>query len=152
MTRIKCCGMTRVEDALLAARLGVDAIGVVLTARSKRRVALDQAASIVAAMPASAAATLSKTAVLIGFNPRMSVTECTTITSFVPTSVPNRRCPDAIGVTITFGIPIGNPVIAREWFMVPLFVIDEAIGRIKDGTITDYVFDPKTASLTKPHG
>jgi len=52
MTRIKCCGMTRVEDALLAARLGVDAIGVVLTARSKRRVALDQAASIVAAMPA----------------------------------------------------------------------------------------------------
>lgn len=52
MTRIKCCGMTRVEDALLAARLGVDAIGVVLTARSKRRVALDQAASIMAAMPA----------------------------------------------------------------------------------------------------
>jgi phosphoribosylanthranilate isomerase len=52
MTRIKCCGMTRVEDALLAARLGADAIGVVLTARSKRRVALDQAASIVAAMPA----------------------------------------------------------------------------------------------------
>lgn len=52
MTRIKCCGMTRVEDALLAARLGADAIGVVFTARSKRRVTLDQAALIMAAMPA----------------------------------------------------------------------------------------------------
>lgn len=50
-TRIKCCGMTRVEDALLAAELGTDAIGVVITARSKRRVDLAQARAIVAAMP-----------------------------------------------------------------------------------------------------
>jgi phosphoribosylanthranilate isomerase len=51
MTRIKCCGMTRVEDALLAAQLGADAIGVVLTARSKRRVMLEQAQTIVRALP-----------------------------------------------------------------------------------------------------
>lgn len=51
MTRIKCCGMTRVEDALLAAELGADAIGVVLTARSKRQVSLAQARAIVEAMP-----------------------------------------------------------------------------------------------------
>lgn len=51
MTRIKCCGMTRVEDALLAAQLGADAIGVVLTARSKRRVSVLQAQAIVRAMP-----------------------------------------------------------------------------------------------------
>jgi phosphoribosylanthranilate isomerase len=51
MTRIKCCGMTRVEDALLAAQLGADAIGVVLTARSKRRVTLEQAQTIVRALP-----------------------------------------------------------------------------------------------------
>ncbi len=50
-TRIKCCGMTRVEDARLAAELGADAIGVVITARSKRRVDLAQARAIVAAMP-----------------------------------------------------------------------------------------------------
>jgi phosphoribosylanthranilate isomerase len=50
-TRIKCCGMTRVEDARLAAELGADAIGVVITARSKRRVDLVQARTIVAAMP-----------------------------------------------------------------------------------------------------
>ena len=51
MTRIKCCGMTRLEDALLAAQLGADAIGVVLTARSKRRVTLEQAQAIVRALP-----------------------------------------------------------------------------------------------------
>ncbi|WP_449428202.1 phosphoribosylanthranilate isomerase [Rhodanobacter umsongensis] len=50
-TRIKCCGMTRVEDARLAARLGADAIGVVFTARSKRQVSLLQAREIVAALP-----------------------------------------------------------------------------------------------------
>lgn len=50
-TRIKCCGMTRVEDARLAAELGADAIGVVITARSRRRVDLAQARAIVAAMP-----------------------------------------------------------------------------------------------------
>ena len=51
MTRIKCCGMTRVEDARLAARLGADAIGLVFTARSKRRVALEQAQAIRRALP-----------------------------------------------------------------------------------------------------
>jgi len=51
VTRIKCCGMTRVGDALLAARLGADAIGLVFTARSKRQVTLAQAREIVAALP-----------------------------------------------------------------------------------------------------
>lgn len=51
MTRIKCCGMTRVEDALLAARLGADAIGLVFTARSRRRVDLPRAQAIRRALP-----------------------------------------------------------------------------------------------------
>ncbi|MDI3261888.1 MAG: phosphoribosylanthranilate isomerase [Fulvimonas sp.] len=51
MTRIKCCGMTRVEDALLAARLGADAIGMVFTARSRRCIDLAQGRAIVAALP-----------------------------------------------------------------------------------------------------
>jgi phosphoribosylanthranilate isomerase len=50
-TRIKCCGMTRVEDALLAARLGADAIGLVFTGRSQRRVELSQARAIRQALP-----------------------------------------------------------------------------------------------------
>lgn len=41
----------------------------------------------------------------------------------------------------------GNPVVPREWFLVPLFVIDEAIEKFKDGTIGDYSYDPKAAKL-----
>jgi len=43
----------------------------------------------------------------------------------------------------------GNPIIPREWFLVPVFVIDEAVERIKDGTITDYVYDPEKAALVR---
>ncbi|WP_374312856.1 GIY-YIG nuclease family protein [Dongia sp.] len=41
----------------------------------------------------------------------------------------------------------GNGILPREWFLVPLFVIDEAVERIKDGTITNYKYDPMKASL-----
>ncbi len=42
----------------------------------------------------------------------------------------------------------GNPVRPREWFLVPLFVVDEVVRRIKDGTITQYVYDPTKARLS----
>lgn len=41
----------------------------------------------------------------------------------------------------------GHPVRPREWFLVPLPVIDEAVQRILDGTITGVVYEPKTAKL-----
>jgi len=41
----------------------------------------------------------------------------------------------------------GNPVVPREWFLVPLFVIDEVVEKIKDGTIQHYSYDTETASL-----
>ena len=41
----------------------------------------------------------------------------------------------------------GTPVVPREWFLVPLFVIKDAVEKIKDGTITDYVYDANDASL-----
>ncbi len=41
----------------------------------------------------------------------------------------------------------GQPVVPKEWFLVPLFIIDEAVQRIRDGTITGYSYDPKTAKL-----
>ena len=49
--RIKICGITRPEDARKAAELGVDAIGLVFSAASKRAVTLEQAKKIVAALP-----------------------------------------------------------------------------------------------------
>lgn len=36
MTRIKCCGLTRIDDVQLAAHLGADAVGFVMTRKSKR--------------------------------------------------------------------------------------------------------------------
>lgn len=43
----------------------------------------------------------------------------------------------------------GTPVKPREWFLVPLHVIDEAVRRIQDGSITDYVYDPSQAMLVR---
>lgn len=43
----------------------------------------------------------------------------------------------------------GKPVVPREWFLVPLFIVDEAVKRIMDGSITQYVYDPQTVQLVK---
>jgi hypothetical protein len=43
----------------------------------------------------------------------------------------------------------GHPIVPREWFLVPLQAIDEAVDKIKDGTIASYAYDPKKAQLTK---
>lgn len=41
----------------------------------------------------------------------------------------------------------GRPVIPREWFLVPIYAIKDAVEKIKDGTIAGYVYDPKQAKL-----
>lgn len=41
----------------------------------------------------------------------------------------------------------GNPVIPREWFLVPLFIIDEVVEKIKDGSIVNFYYDPSSGKL-----
>ncbi len=50
-TRIKICGITRIEDALAAAHLGTDAIGLVFWPQSARSITPAKAREIVAALP-----------------------------------------------------------------------------------------------------
>lgn len=50
-------------------------------------------------------------------------------------------------IDITIDDRFGNPVKPREWFLVPLHVIDEAVKHIMDGSITGLVYDPSKASL-----
>ena len=42
-----------------------------------------------------------------------------------------------------------TPIMPREWFLVPLFVIDEAVERIRDGTIARLRYDPERAALVE---
>jgi len=51
-TRVKICGFTRVGDALFAAHLGVDAIGLVFYPPSPRHIEISTAMGIVGALPA----------------------------------------------------------------------------------------------------
>lgn len=41
------------------------------------------------------------------------------------------------------------PVKPREWFLVPLAAIEEAIAKIQDGTIEQFQYEPETASLIR---
>jgi phosphoribosylanthranilate isomerase len=50
-TRIKVCGITRLEDALTASRLGVDAIGFVFYPKSPRYISPEKAAAIIRQLP-----------------------------------------------------------------------------------------------------
>lgn len=43
----------------------------------------------------------------------------------------------------------GKPFQPREWFLVPLHIIKEAVDKIIDGTISDYKYDPQKACLVK---
>lgn len=50
---------------------------------------------------------------------------------------------------INLSIPdrFGNTVKPREWFLVPLNVIDEAVQRIRDRSILKYRYDPQAGEL-----
>ena len=41
----------------------------------------------------------------------------------------------------------GRPITPREWFLVPLFAINDAVEKIKDGTIANFTYDPAQAKF-----
>jgi hypothetical protein len=53
----------------------------------------------------------------------------------------------AVQIDLTIEDRFGHPVKPKEWFLVPLNVIDEAVQHIRDGSITEVIYDPETARL-----
>jgi hypothetical protein len=55
----------------------------------------------------------------------------------------------AAQIDLTIQDRFGHPVRPREWFLVPLQVIDEAVQRIRDGSIIEVVYDRTAAQLVR---
>ncbi|OKP70126.1 hypothetical protein BTR19_15420 [Pseudomonas fluorescens] len=53
---------------------------------------------------------------------------------------------EATPIKVASRTPREERIIA-EWFLVPLYVIDEVVERIRDGSITDVAYDPQTIRL-----
>lgn len=53
----------------------------------------------------------------------------------------------AAQLDLTIQDRFGIPVKPREWFLVPLPVIDQAVQHIINGSITNLIYDPASASL-----
>jgi len=53
----------------------------------------------------------------------------------------------AAQIDLTIEDRFGNSVKPREWFLVPLHVVDDAVRRIQDGIIINSTYDPTTAQL-----
>ncbi|HEY0026787.1 MAG TPA: GIY-YIG nuclease family protein [Allosphingosinicella sp.] len=57
------------------------------------------------------------------------------------------RVLDSVRFDIEIPDRFGKPVRPREWFLVPLPIIDEIVDRIADGTIVDMIYDRNQAAL-----
>ncbi|MFB2351698.1 GIY-YIG nuclease family protein, partial [Priestia megaterium] len=51
---------------------------------------------------------------------------------------------------ITIPDRFGNQVRPREWFLVPISAIDEAVAHLRDGSIVDVRYDPEAGRLVQP--
>ena len=56
---------------------------------------------------------------------------------------------EAARVDVELKDRFGNAVNPREWFLVPLSAVDEAVERIKDGSITEFIYDPEEARVKR---
>ena len=52
-------------------------------------------------------------------------------------------------LTIEVKDRFGSTVVPHEWFLVPLHIIDQAITKIKDGTIVNYIYDHEEVCLRR---
>ena len=58
----------------------------------------------------------------------------------------------AARLDLTIKDRFGQPVKPKECFLVPLYVIDEVVDKIRDGSIVAFEYDPGSASLKRIAG
>ncbi len=54
---------------------------------------------------------------------------------------------NAVQIDLTIHDRFGHPVKPREWFLVPLHVIDNVVQRLVDGSLSDAIYEPESARL-----
>lgn len=54
---------------------------------------------------------------------------------------------DSARLNIQISDRFGNQINPREWFMVPIFIIDEVVEKIKDGSLSKYRYDTNSVKL-----
>lgn len=114
-TRIKFCGITRLEDALFAAELGVDFIGFVMVPASPRAIPPAQAQRIAEAMPAAGG---PMTVALFQDADHASIHQC--LNEFSPRLL-QFHGREAAAFCAGFGlpwikaVPMGTPQVLADW-------------------------------------
>lgn len=151
-TRIKVCGITRLDDAQRAAELGVDALGFVFWAKSPRCVAPGRAAEIAAALPPFVATVgvfvdqpldeIAAVASAVGLTAvQLHGDEARDAWSRVP-----GRCIKAVGVGPAFDVAALEAWPSRVW---PLLDVHDPTRRGGTGRAVDWAVAAKAARLRR---
>lgn len=108
-TRIKICGVTRVEDALTAAAAGADAVGMIRHAPAGRCVSVEAARGLVAALPAF----VTPVAVYAGEDPEQVAEDANAIGPGVVVQLHRGATPDAVAALAPRAVFVGIQVTAE---------------------------------------
>ncbi len=151
-TRVKICGITRVDDAHAAANLGADAIGLVFYPRSPRAVDISQAQEIASAVPPFV------TVVALFVNP--SPTDVEAVLRAVPVDLLQFHGSEAPEECSRFGRPYIKAVSmrhdveltrsAREYTSARALLLDSYKAGIPGGTGTGFDWSMIPDELGKP--
>ncbi len=73
------------------------------------------------------------------------------LANIVPTALEKlfHRLFSAARIDVTICDPNGQPFRPREWFLVPLHVINEAVSHVRDGSITEFEYCTNEAKLVR---
>lgn len=150
--RIKICGITRVEDALVATSAGADAIGFVFYAKSPRAVDVEQARAIIAALPPFVTT--------VGLFVNMARDELHGLLSRVPLDLLQFHGDESVSQCEGFGRPYikalrvkpGDDIAARvnEYPSASGILLDTYVEGVPGGTGEAFDWSLVPADLSKP--